>query len=289
MRTSIRHCASVIGLALGLALLGACGEKKEEAPAPAPVEAAPPAPEASAAAAKAPDEAASPGGLTGSAPTRPRPSRDLPPPPPDSAIGGGGGGGTTRGPAGGAPGADAADQVLAKLENANLAFRAPAQMRQDQSATVELHLSLRQEVAALERELAAAPTDRVEGAQVRVSRRVEALLTASRSDFEITPISATEQLLGSADDVAWSWEIKPLDGGTKSLHLTLNSILVVDGATTRRTVRSFDKEIRVEVSSLAVARAFVAKNWQWLWATLLVPLAGWIWRRLRKAPPNAQA
>jgi hypothetical protein len=277
MRTSIRHCASVIGLVLGLALLGACGEKKEEAPAP--VEAAPPAPEASAAAAQAPAEAASAGGPTGAAPTRPRPSRDLPPPPPPppaSAIGGG-------------PGADAADQVLAKLENANLAFRAPAQMRQDQSATVELHLSLRQEVAALERELAAAPTDRVEGAQVRVSRRVEALLTASRSDFEITPISATEQLLGSADDVSWSWEIKPLDGGTKSLHLTVNSILVVDGATTRRTVRSFDKEIRVEVSGLAVAQAFVAKNWQWLWATLLVPLAGWIWRRLRKAPPNAQA
>lgn len=287
MKTSIRHCASVIGLALGLALLGACAKKEEP---PAPVEAAPPAPAASAAAAQAPDEAPPVGGLTGSAPTRPRPSRDLPsppppPPPPDSAIGGG----TTRGPAGGAPGVDAADQVLAKLENANLAFRAPAQMRQDQSATVELHLSLRQEVAALERELAAAPTDRVEGAQVRVSRRVEALLTASRSDFEITPISATEQLLGSADDVAWSWEIKPLDGGTKSLHLTLNSILVVDGATTRRTVRSFDKEIRVEVSGLAVARAFVAKNWQWLWATLLVPLAGWIWRRLRKAPPNAQA
>jgi hypothetical protein len=124
---------------------------------------------------------------------------------------------------------------------------------------------------------------------VRVSRRVEALLTASKSDFEITPVSAVEQVLGTDDDVSWRWEVKALDGGTKYLHLTLNSIVTVEGATTRKTVRSFDEQIEVKVSWPSRAEAFVAKNWQWLWATLLVPFAGWAWRRLRRETAGSQA
>lgn len=267
MRTPFRHGWDRLWLALLLSLLLAGCQKKEEVAAPPPPAATVPAP-APPVAGEAPAPPIQPA-------SSPRHHRAAPPP----------GAGATA-----APGVDpgqAADQALAQLEKASLAFKAPTNMRQDDPAMVELRLSLRKELAALEGELRGAPSDQVGGAAVRVSRRVEALLTAAKSDFEITPISATEQLLGSADDVSWRWEIKALDGGTKYLHLTLNSIVTVDGATTRKTVRSFDEQIEVKVSWSSWAEAFVAKNWQWLWATLLVPLAGWAWRRLRHESHDA--
>jgi hypothetical protein len=275
MRIATRHSQgrlSVgmwVGLLLGLMLAGC--QKSEEVAAPPPMAASAPA---ASAAASAPTEAGAPPSPVAASPdahhgpTRAPASADSPGPTVD-------------------PG-QAADQALAKLEKAAVAFKAPTNMHQGDQAMVELRLSLGKAVAQLEGELRGAPSDHVEGAGVRVSRRVEALLTAPKSDFEITPISATEQLLGSDDDVSWRWDIKALDGGTKYLHLTLNSIVTVEGATTRKTVRSFDEQIEVKVSWPGRAEDFVAKNWQWLWATLLVPLAGWAWRRLRPDTRGSQ-
>jgi hypothetical protein len=58
-------------------------------------------------------------------------------------------------------------------------------------------------------------------------------------------------------------------------------MLKVDGESTERTVESFDRSIDVNVKWSESFVDFVAKNWQWLWAAILLPAVGWLINRFR--------
>jgi hypothetical protein len=83
----------------------------------------------------------------------------------------------------------------------------------------------------------------------------------------------------------WEWEVKPQAQGRQKLHLTLSVLIVIDGTSTHRTIRTFERDIEVEVTRRQWIAAFLEKNWQWLWTAALVPIAGWLWSR-RKGKGN---
>ena len=167
------------------------------------------------------------------------------------------------------------DSILASLDWANIAFNSPQKINLNETAQIELLLSLQKSIDELSGEIAAAGAR--EGASVKVSNRMEARL--SGRSFQITAITSEEQAVGSIGTVEWKWEIKPTAPGLQSLHLTVTALLTVDGTNTRRDVRTFDKRIEVEVTAGQRASEFFGKNWQWLWAALLLPIGGWLWRR----------
>ena len=161
------------------------------------------------------------------------------------------------------------------MSSANIAFNSPQTLNLDDTAEIQLLLSLKKSVEELRREITSpGPT---EGAVVKVANRMQARLTGS--DFQITAITPEEQAIGSNGTVQWKWEIKPLSVGRHNLHLTLTAIFNVDGATTRRSIRTFDRTIDVEVTRGQVVAGFIKNNWQWLWAAILLPVAGWLWKR----------
>jgi hypothetical protein len=243
-------CRDVAGLWSGFAaalllgafasgLLSAC-KAKEEALAPTPVMTAPvPAPAPPGAAERKPKKAA--------------PAQPAPPADPLAQV----------------------DQFLASMKSANIAFNSPPVLNLSDTAQIQLLLSLKQSVAALQREIAATGT--TQGASVKVADRMEARLTGP--NFQITAITDEEQAIGANDDVEWKWEIKPLATGHQNLHLTLSAIFNVDGAATHRSIRTFDNSIDVEITQRQMVQRFVQNNWQWLWATVLLPVAGWLWKR----------
>ena len=163
------------------------------------------------------------------------------------------------------------------MDWANIAFNSPQKINLNETAQIQLLLSLQKPMDEL-REAIAAAGER-EGAKVRVSNRMEARL--SGPNFQITAITTEEQAVGSIDTVEWKWEIKPTAPGRHRLHLTLTALFSVDGANTRRSVRTFDKSIEVEVTAGQWASEFFGKNWQWLWAAILLPIGGWLWKRWR--------
>jgi hypothetical protein len=170
------------------------------------------------------------------------------------------------------------DRILEKMQLGNIAFNVPSSMNLAETSLVQLVLSLEKPIEEL-KQIIEAQGER-EGARIRVSKRMEARLTGT--DFQITAITPECQAIAGNELTKWKWEIKPVKPGHSRLHLTLNAFLTVEGISTARTVCTFDKYIDVNVTLHQKAIDFIGKNWQWLWAAIIIPVVGWLWRRRKK-------
>jgi len=62
----------------------------------------------------------------------------------------------------------------------------------------------------------------------------------------------------------------------------LSARVKIDGSDTPLVVRTFDREMLVKISVAQRVSGFVANNWQWLWAAVAVPIAGYLLKRGKK-------
>jgi hypothetical protein len=184
----------------------------------------------------------------------------------------------------GAPGPDPkppsyVDELLNKMEFGVIAFNAPTHINIDDSSQIQLLLSLADTVENLKQSI----TEEGEkvGATIKVTDRMEARLSGYM--FQITAITPETQAISKSQETEWKWEIHPKEEGKHRLHLTLTALLEIDGRSTPRAIRTFDKEIEVTITTSQKISIFFKKNWQWLWAAILVPVLGWLWKRKKAA------
>jgi hypothetical protein len=178
----------------------------------------------------------------------------------------------------------AAESALKTLRKGNIAFRAPAELGLDEQGEVLLVMSIRQSVAQLKRDLAA--IENVTGAQILISDVMTASLTGLEFDIEeITP--STQVVLGRSV-TRWQWNIAPTKTGTRRLHLTLSALININGSEKPYTVQTFEATLAVRVTWPERISEFTSENWQWLWTTLLFPLAVLVWRRSTKDNAKSQ-
>ena len=178
------------------------------------------------------------------------------------------------------------DQILRELNWGNIAFNAPTTMRYAQSQSVELLLSPALSVEDLQAKLHQKAG--AESAHVRVSNRMEAQLTGT--GFTIQALRPDLQAVTSEQITRWKWEVTPTEQGRQTLHLTLAARIDLAGRDTPLVVRTFHREIQVVITVPQRVSGFIQGNWQWLWATLVVPIAGYLWSRKKKrgAKPKAK-
>jgi hypothetical protein len=176
----------------------------------------------------------------------------------------------------------AIDRILRKMEFGNIAYNIPQSMNFHDKAIIDLKLGLTTSIDELKKMIEM--EGQKEGARIHVSERMEAHLVGT--DFSITAITPDIQAVSRSDVTEWKWEISPRNYGHLFLHLTLSAVLSVDGTSTPRVIRTFDKKIEVKVTWGQRISSFFEKNWQWLWAAILVPLVGWIWRTKQKKTLN---
>lgn len=170
------------------------------------------------------------------------------------------------------------DELLAQLRSANAAFDAPTSMTLGDVEELELVVSRRRSIEDLEDDIDDAG-GQVEGEQIRVSEAMEAALVGN--GFDIRPITPAVQLVAGAGVTRWAWSVEPSEHGEQRLHLTLSALFTRNGVDRPYTIRTFARTLEVEVSLQERVSGFVEDHWEWLWATLLVPAAGWALRRRR--------
>jgi hypothetical protein len=169
------------------------------------------------------------------------------------------------------------DRILAGLPLANAAFNAPATLKVNESAVIQLFLSGEQPIRKLQDQLT--ELGEKEGARIRASDRMEARL--SGLGFKIEAISPAVQLVSGQGVTEWRWEIEPTRVGTRRLHLTLSALIDLKGIESPYAVRTFERSLDVRVTWGERLTGFVSDNWQWLWTALLIPLGGWALSRRR--------
>jgi LPXTG-motif cell wall-anchored protein len=175
------------------------------------------------------------------------------------------------------------DKLLKKLPWGSIAFNKPNEMNYGEVRTVRLLLSKGKSPDELEVQLRALGS--TEKAQIRISDQMEAELTADGSAFVITPLTKGPQLIGSAADTEWKWDVRPKSIGKQKLHLAVYSRLKVDNNDSHYLVKTFDEEIEVTIRSMSSAFVYAGDNWTMLAGivTLIGGLLAWL---LRKRKPE---
>lgn len=173
---------------------------------------------------------------------------------------------------------DEVDRQLKAMETANIAFNSPQKMNLDEEASIQLLLDLNASIDELKGQLT--ETGVKEGANVKVSTRMMAHL--SGADFTITSSGDETQAVSRTTPTEWRWTVKSKSVGQHRLNLTLTAWIMVAGKETSRTIKTFSKDIDVEVTRRQQAVSFFDENWKWLWASILVPVAGLLWKKWQK-------
>jgi hypothetical protein len=151
-------------------------------------------------------------------------------------------------------------------------------MRYTRSSPVELLLSPSASADELQRELEEKAG--AESRTVRISPRMEARLTGR--GFEIETLAPDIQAVSSSETTRWKWMVTPTEHGSRTLHLALSAVIDVADHATPLVVRTFSRDIDVEISVPQRVVGFVQQHSGWLWTALVLPLLGYLWRLLRK-------
>jgi hypothetical protein len=103
--------------------------------------------------------------------------------------------------------------------------------------------------------------------------------------FTITPRTEKDQPVSESKETTWVWYVIPKETGSQPLHLELSAVIYVADQPTPLTLRIGDGEyyqiLEVDTPWVKRVSSFIANNWQWLWATILVPAAVFLSRRVR--------
>jgi hypothetical protein len=121
---------------------------------------------------------------------------------------------------------------------------------------------------------------------IKVAPLMRAHLSANTDEFEISPATPEDQDTTAEPVTKWEWTVKPLKPG-KGLKLDLTISIVLDTQGVPHALETLHRFITVTVSLPERVAAFVDNNWQWLWAALLVPVAGWLWKKRKKPADEA--
>ena len=140
-----------------------------------------------------------------------------------------------------APSPTFADEQL--KGSANIAFNTPDQIGLEEHRLIKLLLDVQRPGKQLEIELHEA--GHTTTASIKISETVEARLTGAA--FDIRAITPELQAISAEMPTEWQWEVTPKQEGKQRLFLAVNAILGNGADERKRSIRTFDRTIEVEV------------------------------------------
>ena len=171
------------------------------------------------------------------------------------------------------------DRKLEALPLGNIAFNTPESIPLGHTATIELLASLKETEAELRQSVHAFGA--VDSAHdIKISDQMEAKVTGL--GFRIEPITPERQVVSHTQETEWRWQIEPTKSDALELNLTLSALIKIDGESSARTIRTFEKTILVNVPLGQRITTAMSNNFELLTTVVLLPVAGGTWRFVRK-------
>jgi hypothetical protein len=175
------------------------------------------------------------------------------------------------------------DEIVSRLDYGTVGFYTPTELPWGQTFVQEIVLSPRDTPQEL-RTAMSNPTAPAEFSRLQIAPRMEARLTGS--GFEIEPLSEPLQAITSHRPTKWRFKLTPVKSGPQELHLSLLAHIDIDGRDAPLVVETQDAQIEVDITVPQRLAGLFQAHWKWLWAAVVVPALGYIWRRKtgRKPP-----
>jgi hypothetical protein len=172
------------------------------------------------------------------------------------------------------------EQSLANLKKGNLAYNTPEKMKTGNTAHITARIaSDKISVQALESGMPSEGGTTTEIEVTPVSTKMR--MTLKGADFDITPLSSEEQIIGGDAPTEWEWDVVPKHAGTLQLHLAAT----VELRNLSRDFTTVDREIAVQVDPVDAVTKFAVTNAVWILGSLGAGLAAlWAWWKKRRKP-----
>ena len=185
------------------------------------------------------------------------------------------------------PGSEAAaeQQIAAAykdLNPASFAWRPPAKAKVNHTQPVTFRIAPKGAPSNFSEGMSGSGT--VEQWSGTVSARVRAQLVGP--GFTIDPKDPVQHILLPGQTAEWQWFVTPTESGNQTLQLVTELVLDVNG---REETYPFYRNAMVDVAPDPIGWA--EEHWEWIFGTLLIPLAGalWKWWRGRRSAAAAPA
>lgn len=166
-------------------------------------------------------------------------------------------------------------QEIERLPIGKISFNPPATMKVGVKERIETRIS---------RDI---NTDLVTSLKGRGLPHVEELTVSelmkvrlSGVDFEINTLNEEEQIIANTGFTEWAWDVTPQNSGNKVLHLHVTLRIRLPFGEERKDHPVLDRKIVVQVNPIYSVKIFVATYWKWLITVFILPLIGWIIKKL---------
>lgn len=165
--------------------------------------------------------------------------------------------------------------VAQQLYKANAVFAVPNKSNINEEIKAQLIIDPVRTIEEIQKDITVGPIKSAE--QIKIAKIVSAKLNAP--DFTITSASSTEQAIIEDSKTEWIWNLRPLKPGLHPINLVIEAQVTVNNKTTPHFIRTFDKQVMIEISTTQVITNWWAKYWQWVFVTLLLPLGKWLYEK----------
>ena len=170
------------------------------------------------------------------------------------------------------------DKITSQLYAASMAFSAPETANVREHITIQLLLDPSKDLKELESKLS--EPGKKTSTKVSISQIVIASLSAP--DFIIEQVTPEEQAVAQSVPTEWLWTLIPKSTGKNEIKLSITAIVKIDNKEYKYHIKTYETTIVIEVKPQQVILDWLAKYWQWLFSTLLLPLGLYLYKRYKK-------
>lgn len=176
---------------------------------------------------------------------------------------------------------EAAEDILNQMHLAAMGFNVPRTVNLfdtfDVSLIIDLDSTPEEVAQALEK--AGAAGDKVT-AEIRVSRVMAAGIVTK--GFDVENISSREQALWFDAPSEWKWRLTPRTTGEQSVNVSIHAKVMVGDVHVEKYIKTFERDITVDVTAEQSVMMFLSRHWQWLLSTLLIPFGLFFYNKLKR-------